>query len=89
MLKTRVMNTICKVVDFRMNICLKLLEHSVKSRVFFLAHTQKIGEYLVPPRVVVFTDGRFTNFAEEGAREDKANRHPSDSVCNNTICITI
>lgn len=48
---------------------------------FVTAHTQKIGEYLVPPRVVVFTDGRFTNFAKNGAKEDEAERQPSDSVC--------
>lgn len=47
---------------------------------FFTAHTQYIGEFVVPPRVVVFTDGRFTNFAKEGASEEEAERHPSDSV---------
>eukprot|EP00105_Crassostrea_gigas_P021047 XP_011440026.1 PREDICTED: uncharacterized protein LOC105337132 [Crassostrea gigas] len=52
------------------------------------AHTQKIGEYLVPPRVVVFTDGRFTNFANEGARDDEAERHPSDLMLAHLFAAT-
>eukprot|EP00105_Crassostrea_gigas_P023541 XP_011443408.1 PREDICTED: uncharacterized protein LOC105339527 isoform X1 [Crassostrea gigas] len=52
------------------------------------AHTQYIGEFVVPPRVVVFTDGRFTNFAKEGASEEEAERHPSDSMLGHLFHIT-
>lgn len=46
-----------------------------------LAHVQKVGDFLLTARVVLFTDGRLTDFSNEDAKENEAEQHLSQSVC--------
>ncbi|XP_065943630.1 uncharacterized protein [Magallana gigas] len=51
------------------------------------ASTHVVGDFLLPPRVVVFTDGRLTNFADNGAKEHEADFFPSHQSLLHTISI--
>eukprot|EP00105_Crassostrea_gigas_P040156 XP_019924304.1 PREDICTED: uncharacterized protein LOC105331856 [Crassostrea gigas] len=53
-----------------------------------IAHIQKVGDFLLPARVVLFTDGRLTDFLKEGAKEDEAEQHLSHSILRSLFSIT-
>ncbi|XP_065943633.1 uncharacterized protein [Magallana gigas] len=52
------------------------------------ASTHVVGDFLLPPRVVVFTDGRLTNFADNGAKEHEADFFPSHQLLTPLFSIT-
>uniref|UniRef100_K1Q5M5 E3 ubiquitin-protein ligase MIB2 n=1 Tax=Magallana gigas TaxID=29159 RepID=K1Q5M5_MAGGI len=54
---------------------------SLKQGVFDIldAHVQKVGDFLLTARVVLFTDGRLTDFSNEDAKENEAEQHLSQS----------
>nr|XP_034323315.1 uncharacterized protein LOC105331856 [Crassostrea gigas] len=52
------------------------------------SHIQTVGDFLLPPRVVLFTDGRLTDFLKEGAKEDEAEQHLSHSILRSLFSIT-
>ncbi|XP_022330329.2 uncharacterized protein LOC111128778 isoform X2 [Crassostrea virginica] len=44
------------------------------------AHTQKVGDFLLPPRVVLFTDGRPTDISQEHASEQEGQGDLDNSI---------
>ena len=59
--------------------------------IFLTAHTRRVGNFHLAPRVVLFTDGRLTDFTNDNAKEEDSEHFLNESVffqIYNHICST-
>nr|XP_034323302.1 uncharacterized protein LOC105337133 isoform X3 [Crassostrea gigas] len=52
------------------------------------SHVKKVGDFLLTARVVLFTDGRLTDFSNEDAKENEAEQHLSQSILRSLFSVT-